>query len=89
MSVKLFVGGLPFSASVVTDRDTGRSRVFGFVEMATPEEANNAVSRLNGSNLDGRPITVEVAKPGGSGGGGQRRAGGGGGAGRGWTRGGR
>jgi cold-inducible RNA-binding protein len=106
MSVKLFVGGLPFStssdrlrevfasvgsvesASVVTDRDTGRSRGFGFVEMSTPEEANNAVARLNGSNLDGRPITVEVAKPGGSGGGGQRR-GGGGGSGRGWTRGGR
>jgi len=67
------------SASVVTDRDTGRSRGFGFVEMATGEDANAAVSRLNGSELDGRQIKVEVAKPAGSGGGGPRRGGGGGG----------
>src|SRR5262249_58288520 len=40
------------SASVVTDRDTGRSRGFGFVEMATAEEANDAVARLNGTELD-------------------------------------
>src|SRR2546428_5003752 len=66
------------SATVVMDRDTGRSRGFGFVEMATGEEANAAVSRLNGSELDGRQIKVEVAKPAGSGGG-QRRGGGGGG----------
>ncbi|OGK84165.1 MAG: RNA-binding protein [Candidatus Rokubacteria bacterium GWC2_70_16] len=66
------------SASVVTDRDTGRSRGFGFVEMATAEEANEAVSRLNGTSLDGRQIKVEVAK-GPTGGGGQRRGGGGGG----------
>ncbi|MBI2525391.1 MAG: RNA-binding protein [Candidatus Rokubacteria bacterium] len=66
------------SASVVTDRDTGRSRGFGFVEMATAEEANEAVSRLNGTSLDGRQIKVEIAK-GPSGGGGQRRGGGGGG----------
>src|SRR3989442_4172521 len=64
------------SATVVMDRDTGRSRGFGFVEMATGEEANAAVSRLNGSELDGRQIKVEVAKPAGSGGG-QRRGGGG------------
>jgi RNA recognition motif-containing protein len=70
------------SASVVTDRDTGRSRGFGFVEMATTEEANDAVARLNNTELDGRRIKVEIAKPGGGaggGGGGQRRGGGGGG----------
>jgi len=67
------------SATVVMDRDTGRSRGFGFVEMATGEEANAAVSRLNGTELDGRQIKVEVAKPAGSGGGGQRRGCGGGG----------
>ena len=74
------------SASVVTDRDTGRSRGFGFVEMATTEEANDAVARLNGTELDGRRIKVEVAKPGGGagGGGGPRRSGGGGGGGGGW-----
>ena len=70
------------SATVVTDRDTGRSRGFGFVEMATNEEATAAVSRLNGTDLDGRQIKVEIAKPAGSGGG-QRRGGGGFGGGRG------
>src|SRR2546422_6596677 len=68
------------SASVVTDRDTGRSRGFGFVEMATPEEAEQAISRLNGTNLDGRTIQVEKAKAPGTGGG-DRRGGGGGGRG--------
>ncbi len=79
------------SASVVTDRDTGRSRGFGFVEMSTAEEANEAVSRLNGTQLDGRQIKVEIAKgPSGGGGGGQRRGGGGfGGGGHGGWRGGR
>jgi cold-inducible RNA-binding protein len=66
------------SASVVTDRDTGRSRGFGFVEMATPEEAEQAISRLNGTSLDGRTIQVEKAKAPGTGGGGDRRGGGGG-----------
>ena len=70
------------SAVVVTDRGTGRSRGFGFVEMATPEEAEQAISRLNGTNLDGRTIQVEKAKaPGTGGGGGDRRGGGGGGRG--------
>jgi cold-inducible RNA-binding protein len=64
------------SASVVTDRETGRSRGFGFVEMATPEEADQAISRLNGTNLDGRTILVEKAKS--TGGGGDRRGAGGG-----------
>src|SRR5437867_11666279 len=82
------------SASVVTDRDTGRSRGFGFVEMATEEEANAAVARLNGTDLDGRQIKVEIAKPAGSRSeGGQRRGGRGGGGfggeGRGGWRGGR
>jgi cold-inducible RNA-binding protein len=71
------------SASVVTDRDTGRSRGFGFVEMATTEDANAAVSRLNGTDLDGRQIKVEMAlSSGGRGGGagsrGPRPGGGGG-----------
>ncbi len=76
------------SASVVTDRDTGQSRGFGFVEMATTEEANEAVRRLNGTEVDGRQIKVEIAKPSGSGSGGPRRGGGFGG-GRGGSRGGR
>ncbi|MFQ5897017.1 MAG: RNA recognition motif domain-containing protein [Candidatus Methylomirabilia bacterium] len=51
------------TATVVTDRDTGRSRGFGFVEMETAEEAQQAVSRFNGQELDGRQIKVELAKP--------------------------
>lgn len=50
------------SAVVVTDRDTGRSRGFGFVEMATAEEAEQAVTRLNGREIDGRSLKVERAK---------------------------
>ncbi len=49
-------------AQVITDRDTGRSRGFGFVEMATAEEAKAAIDSLNGHNLDGRDLTVNVAK---------------------------
>jgi len=73
------------SATVITDQFSGRSRGFGFVEMATPEEAAQAVQRLNGKDLDGRQIKVEIAKPAGSGGGpgGPRRSGPGGGGGRG------
>jgi RNA recognition motif-containing protein len=74
------------SASVVTDRDTGRSRGFGFVEMGTNEEAEQAISKLNGTSLDGRTIQVEKAKSPGAGGGGGGRGGfggrGGGGGGR-------
>ena len=70
------------SATVVTDRETGRSRGFGFVEMATNEEAEKAIARLNGQEVDGRRLQVEKAKE--SGGGGARRpAGSGGGFGRG------
>ena len=65
------------SASVVTDRDTGRSRGFGFVEMTTAEEANAAVAGLDGTELDGRRIKVELAKPRGVDGAGPRRSAGG------------
>ena len=64
------------SATVVTDRETGRSRGFGFVEMATTEEAEAAVKKFNGQEVDGRTLKVEFAKPAGSGSGGERRGGG-------------
>ena len=51
------------SATVITDRYSGQSRGFGFVEMATNEEAQKAVSMLNGQRLDGRTIKVELANP--------------------------
>ena len=51
------------SAKVITDRDTGRSRGFGFVEMGTQEEAEKAIQALNGTELEGRTLTVNVAKP--------------------------
>ena len=56
------------SAAVVMDRDTGRSRGFGFVEMATAEEAEAAVTKFNGQEVDGRTLKVELAKSTGSGG---------------------
>lgn len=73
------------SASVIEDRDTGRSRGFAFVEMATAEEAAAAIEQFNGKDFGGRNLTVNEAKPredrGGRGGGGGRGgyAGGGGG----------
>ena len=51
------------SASVITDKFSGQSRGFGFVEMATAEEAQRAISELNGKELDGRKITVNVSNP--------------------------
>jgi RNA recognition motif-containing protein len=77
------------SASVVQDRDTGRSRGFGFVEMANREEAEAAIESLNGSDFHGRNLTVNEARPreergggrGGFGGGGGSRGGYGGGGG--------
>ncbi|MGD2061145.1 MAG: RNA-binding protein [Acidimicrobiia bacterium] len=51
------------SAQVITDRDTGQSRGFGFVEMKTSEQADNAISGLNGREIDGRSLKVNVAKP--------------------------
>jgi len=71
--------------NVVTDRETGRSRGFAFVEMADAAEAERAIAALNGMQLDGRALNVNEArpKPAGGGGGGGRGFGGGGGAGRG------
>ncbi len=65
------------SATVVTDQATGRSRGFGFVEMERTEDAQQAISRLNGQDLDGRQIKVEMAKPSERSGGGRREGGGG------------
>lgn len=76
------------SASVVEDRETGRSRGFGFVEMATAEEGQAAISQFNGKEVNGRALTVNEARPredrggrGGGGGGGRGGFGGGGGRG--------
>ena len=77
------------SASIISDRMTGRSRGFGFVEMATEAEAQAAIDRLDGKELDGRTLSVSFARPqgdrpprreGGFGGGGARGGFGGGGA---------
>ena len=86
--------GSVVSAKVIIDRMTGRSKGFGFVEMASQEEANKAIELWNGKQLDGRPVIVNEARPmeprtGGGGGGGYRgggssggyRGGGGGGGG--------
>ena len=55
--------GAVSSARVATDRDTGRARGFGFVEMASPAEARAAISALNGSELQGRTLVVNEARP--------------------------
>jgi len=78
--------GEVLEAKIITDRDTGRSRGFGFVEMANKEEGQAAIEALNGTDLDERTLTVNEARPredrgGGGGGGGGRRGGGGGGRG--------
>src|SRR5271170_1287877 len=78
------------SSKIIMDRDTGRSKGFGFVEMSTDAEAADAISKFNGADYDGRPMTVNEAKPmaprenrggfggrGGGGGGRERRGGGG------------
>ncbi|MBI1826477.1 MAG: RNA-binding protein [Planctomycetes bacterium] len=77
------------SATIITDRSTGQSKGFGFVEMSSPAEADAAISALNGQDRDGRAMTVNEAKPreersfgGGGGGGGGYRNGSGGGGGR-------
>ncbi len=76
------------SAQVITDRDSGRSKGFGFVEMSSSSEADAAISALNGSEHNGRALTVNEAKPkeNRSGGGGGRRGGFGGGGGGGGSR---
>ena len=73
------------SASVITDRDTGQSKGFAFVEMSTDEEAASAIEQFNGKELDGRMLRVNEARPRESraGGGGGRNFGGGGGGNRG------
>ncbi len=86
---QMFTGhGTVTSAQIITDRDTGRSKGFGFVEMGSDSEAQAAISALNGQEVGGRALTVNEAKPkenrsggggGGYGGGGGGRSGGGGG----------
>ena len=76
------------SAEVISDRETGRSRGFGFVEMETDDGLQAAINALNGQEINGRPLTVNEARErtpraGGGGGGGGRGYGGGGGGGRG------
>ncbi|MEC4672952.1 MAG: RNA-binding protein [Nitrospirota bacterium] len=101
MGSKIYVGGLPYSASdsevealfaehgtvesarVITDKFTGQSRGFGFVEMATQDEAQAAINALHSTEMGGRTLTVNEAKPmaprsGGGGGGGGFGGGGGG-----------
>jgi cold-inducible RNA-binding protein len=81
MGSKIYVGGLPYSATesqlndlfaphgtvesarVITDKFTGRSRGFGFVEMSTADEAKSAIAALNATQLDGRTLIVNEAKP--------------------------
>ena len=95
---QLFEGyGQVDRVSIMTDRDTGRSRGFGFVEMNSSEDGEKAIAALNGSQVGGRTINVNEARPkterggggGFGGGGGGRGFGGGGGGGRGRDRGGR
>ena len=81
--------GTLVSAKVMMERETGRSKGFGFVEMGSDQEAQAAISALNGKNVDGRNLTVNEARPqeprtggfGGGGGGARRGPGGGGGGG--------
>jgi len=94
---KLFAAhGTVQSAQVIMDRETGRSKGFGFVEMGSDSEAQAAIQALNGKEVGGRSLTVNEAKPREDRGGGRRgygsggaRGGYGGGGGRGWSGGGR
>lgn len=82
--------GTVVEANLMMDRMSGKPRGFGFVTMSTPEEAQKAITALHGAQLDGRPLTVNVARPreerppGGGGGGRGYGGGGGGGGGRGY-----
>jgi len=55
--------GTVASAQVITDRETNRSKGFGFVEMSTEDESKNAIQGLNGKDVNGRPLTVNEARP--------------------------
>jgi RNA recognition motif-containing protein len=55
--------GTVLEANLMMDRESGRARGFGFVTMSTPEEAEKAINALNGASIDGRALTVNVAKP--------------------------
>ncbi len=77
LSEKFAACGTVESAKMITDRDTGRSKGFGFIEMASDAEAQAAIESLDGTDYDGRPMKVNEARPQ------QRRSGGGGGGGRG------
>ena len=68
--------GTVMEANLMMDRMTGRPRGFGFITMSTPEEAQKAIEEMNGKSVDGRDLTVNVAKPR------EERSGGGGGRGR-------
>ena len=87
--------GTVVETNLMMDRATGRPRGFGFITMSSEEEAQKAIEALNGASLDGRNLTVNIARPreersggggGGGGGGGRREYGGGGGGGGGRTR---
>jgi RNA recognition motif-containing protein len=84
---KLFAEiGTVTSTNIIEDRETGRPRGFGFVEMSSKEDGQNAIAQLNGKEFDGRQLKVNEAKPQenrGGGGGGRGGYGGGGGGGRG------
>ena len=79
--------GTVVETNLMMDRETGRPRGFGFITMSSAEEAQKAIDALNGKSIDGRALTVNVAKPreertGGGGGGRREYSGGGGGGGR-------
>ena len=82
--------GTVSETNLIMDRETNRPRGFGFVTMSTPEEANKAVEAMNGKTIDGRALTVNIARPreerAPGGGGGERRQYGGGGGGGGGGR---
>ena len=89
LEAMLSAHGTVLSAEVISDRSTGRSKGFGFVEMESADEAEAAIAALNGQDHGGRALTVNEAKPraprsggGGGGGGGRGGYGGGGGGGR-------